>query len=232
MWDWVRGGDVQNLWKRDTKNEDNLTSWTVPDDWDKQGCEDGGWVTSGDLLGENVTSVPIPGSFIRLLVSRADCCSEAGSVVRQGWEFSRLRRWSGESPFWPGLGGWVQHRLEYIALWGPHLHSSLHLHCGYLVPFLKTTNVTSLLCILSEWFYADEKLNVDIKYFNTTINKLDLIEIRGLLHQQLQNTHFTPFKDPWNTYTNWSILGHETKLNKFQRVVIIENNSLITLWLC
>lgn len=92
---------------------------------------------------------------------------------------------------------------------------------GYLAPFLKATSVTRLLCIL-ELFYADKKkkINEDIKYFNNAINRLDLMDIRRILYQQLQHTHFTPFKDPRNIYTNWSMLGHEANLNKFQTTVI------------
>lgn len=195
---------MQNLWKRDANNEDSLTSWTSCDDWNEQGCEDGGRATSDEISGENVPLVPIPGSSIGLLVSGADCCSEAGSVVRQGWGFPGSREPGGVS-FWPGLGDTASSGI-YRALSA----SFAFLH-GYMVPFLKTTNVTSLLCILSDWFYADEKLDEGIKYFNNTINKLDLIAIRRILLQQLQNTHFTPFKDAWSTCTNWSVLGHETK---------------------
>lgn len=39
-----------------------------------------GGFTPDDLLGENVPSVPILASFVRLLVSQEDCCNEADSA--------------------------------------------------------------------------------------------------------------------------------------------------------
>lgn len=43
-----------------------------------------GGFTPGDFIGDNVPSCSILGSSVRL-VSWADCCSEAGSVVCQGF---------------------------------------------------------------------------------------------------------------------------------------------------
>lgn len=53
---------------------------------------------------------------------------------------------------------------------------------GRMVSLFKATNISSLLCILSELFYTDKKLNRSIKYFNSTINKLDLMDVERILH--------------------------------------------------
>lgn len=105
----------------------------------------------------------------------------------------------------------------YGALKAPF--ASLH---GYLVPFLKATNVTSILCMLSEWLLCNEKLKEDIIYFNNKISKLNLIEISRLFHQQLQNILFA-FQRPKEHFHK---LFHTWPWNKFQTIFIIK----IWLW--
>lgn len=120
----------------------------------------------------------------------------------------RVLAWVGSTPL----------SRMYGALRAPF--ASLH---GYLVPSFKATNVTSLLCKLSEWLLRNEKLKEDIIYFNSKISKLDLIEISRIFHQQLQNILFS-FQRPKEHFHK---LFHTWPWNKFQRIFIIE----IWLWL-
>lgn len=79
---------------------------------------------------------------------------------------SRIQAW-GDAAF-PGM---------YTALRA--LLTILH---GHMVSLFEATKITSLLCTLSELFYTDKKLNRNIKYFNNTINKLDLMDIERTLY--------------------------------------------------
>lgn len=87
---------------------------------------------------------------IRIL-NRLLQCSEAGSVVCQGLGV------------FPGLGGGpgVSFAITLMAGSRPEemnraLGDPFASLQGHLGPFLKASNVTSLLCILSELFYADK----------------------------------------------------------------------------
>lgn len=173
--------------------------------------------TPDDLLGEKVPSVPMLASFIRLLVSREDCCNEAESVECRSWVFSSPGGGLGSllmAGSWPELG--VLHYLEGMELWRPHVHPSM------VTWFLSSRQ--PMLLVSCVWFQSDEILNENMIYFNNKISKLDLIETSRILHQQLQNTLLSfqwPMEHFHKLFCTWP-------WNKLQRIF-----SIVTwLWLC